>query len=791
MVNPTLAWERVGKRFYRTFEGYNMQWSVNVTESHLAVAPCGGAIAVWDKPDVLRAGTARRAQITIYSGAGRLITTMPWDLGVIAGASWTDTDELIVAARSGVVRKYTDFAGNFVQVNLPAAIVHLQWLFDGLVVQDEESWVLVTDFGAPTFRKLSIPPQLLDWVAVPADQSSGRDYGVFASVNDEVTLFTFDGQRQRLQIDPLFSLRMSPDYMWFMGQVEDSLVIYSMDVFAETHRFKFNGVAYWVGVSAVAALDEDDALVVVDLTSHSQITLEMEGPVSLHTEFDGLRIISDHSHEFFAPVPDVVSETFRLGSSAPSAILLNCIDLLDKNSPQANENLRVIGSSALPAAVTACCIAASYELDPRWQKRLLRAAAFGKAALDVYDSSFYLETLDKLRIANTLRAENIGMLVTVAQLDHLGPQGILRRLQALQCYAEAIATAQVLKWPVETVYIAWACHQIQSSVDLEDQELAQVLAAKLDNIMGISYVEIAQRAFDEGRPNLARTLIDREPQATRRVQLLLRLREPERALQVAVDSGNIDLLFYTVLSLATSSEVVLPQFYRLLGDKRPAIDAYKRLAALKPNSADTIHKFLYQMDLGIEDINLEFHEACEKTAAAKKLQLGSVQKRYSELKQTHFESQVVSEFVTLLNIQEQLESEYEMDFANLSVSDTISALLNISQTNRAQKVASKLHISDKQFWWLRIRSLVSRREWTELLELAKSRKSPIGYVPFYDLALNAGNIEAAGSFVDMCTNVDYRQRIDMYLRTNQRGRALELAEKLKDEALIRRVQESA
>lgn len=785
MVNPTLAWERVGKRFYRTFEGYNMQWAVHVTESHLAVAPCGGAIAVWDRTDVIRAGVARKAQIAIYSGSGRLLATLPWDLGQIAGASWTETDELMVLAKTGVARKYTDFAGNFVQMRLPEPVTYVQWLPDGFVAQSEEKWTLATDFSSASFRQIDLPSQLLDWVAVPADPSSGRDHAVVATAESAV-LYTFDKRHHPLSIEPLLSLRLSPDNMWLMGQKDGEIYIYGTDTFNEEYRFEsFHNTASWVGVAAVAALEEEDSLSVLDLNSQERLTLEFDSGVSIHAEIDGLRIFSDHNHEFFAPVPDVVTETFRLGSRAPSAILLNCIDFLDKKSPQANENLSVIGMDALPSAVDACCIAAAAELDPRWQKRLLRAASFGKSALDLYDSTLYLDVMEKLRIANTLRSDKIGMLVTVNQMDILGPEKVLRRLLALQCYGEAIAVAQVLKYPVETVYIAWACHQIQSNVDLEDSELEQLLAATLDSILGISYVEIAQSAFDEGRPKLARILIDREPQARRRVKILLRLHEHERALQVSVDSGNVDLLFYTVLSLASNAEVSLPQFYRLLGEKRTAVEAYKRLCTLRPNAKQTVHKFLYQMDLVVDDINLSFTEACEEPEIEPKhMQLVTVQKRFAELKQTQFESQATAEFVALLALQKQLESEFEMPFANLSASDTVVALLNISQTNRAQKVANKFHITDKQFWWLRLRSLVSRREWSDLLEFAKSRKSPIGYLPFYEQALQAGNTEAAGVYVDMCTNLDYKERVQMYLKTNQRDKAIELARKLKDESLV-------
>jgi hypothetical protein len=46
---------------------------------------------------------------------------------------------------------------------------------------------------------------------------------------------------------------------------------------------------------------------------------------------------------------------------------------------------------------------------------------------------------------------------------------------------------------------------------------------------------------------------------------------------------------------------------------------------------------------------------------------------------------------------------------------------------RSQKIQSEFKVSDKVYWWIRLRALVSRRDWRELEDLSKTRKSPIGW----------------------------------------------------------------
>jgi hypothetical protein len=58
---------------------------------------------------------------------------------------------------------------------------------------------------------------------------------------------------------------------------------------------------------------------------------------------------------------------------------------------------------------------------------------------------------------------------------------------------------------------------------------------------GVSYTEVAKKAWEVGRSSLAAMLLDHEPRAANQVPLLLQMRQDRVALIKAVDSGDTDL----------------------------------------------------------------------------------------------------------------------------------------------------------------------------------------------------------------------------------------------------------
>ena len=81
----------------------------------------------------------------------------------------------------------------------------------------------------------------------------------------------------------------------------------------------------------------------------------------------------------------------------------------------------------------------------------------------------------------------------------------------------------------------------------------------------------------------------------------------------------------------------------------------------------------------------------------------------------------------LLRLQETFEKDLSEQFVSVSINETMSKLIKMDNMKRAAKVQSEFKVNDKTYWWVRLRALVSRRDWRELEEISKGRKSPIGW----------------------------------------------------------------
>lgn len=77
----------------------------------------------------------------------------------------------------------------------------------------------------------------------------------------------------------------------------------------------------------------------------------------------------------------------------------------------------------------------------------------------------------------------------------------------------------------------------------------QAIGERLKDVPAIQYSEIANRAADEGRKDLAVALLDFEPRAVEQVPLLLKLGQPEDALAKAINSGDSDLVYMAIFHM--------------------------------------------------------------------------------------------------------------------------------------------------------------------------------------------------------------------------------------------------
>lgn len=792
--NPILGWERLQDRFYRNIEGYFLQWNgINISEYIVASAPYGGAIALTRDDSQLRlykGPESRQTSISVYSGAGSLIKKIPWDNGRIRGLGWSQLEQLIVVSENGSARCYYDFEGNFSQFSLGKTaevngVLECKFWDSGFVaLLTNNLFVSVSRYYEPNPRLLSSSSiqekSVHSWAIVPPFYQLGQHVEVIISVENTVLVAdTTDIRDKFLEEGPFSHMAVSPNSDFTaLFTTTGHLWVISSDFHRklsdhDTKNKSKPKQLVWCGNDAVAIVYEDEILLVGP--QGGTLNLYFDGSVVAVPETDGIRTITDEKHDFFCLVPDVTVNIFKIGSVSPAAILLDSVDQLDHNSPKADENLQIIGNK-LNEAVNACIEAAGYEFEPYWQKALLKAATFGKSALELYDSDKFVEMTEYLRVLNTIRQVNVGLIMSHQQLLALTPNRLIDRLLLRRMHLLAFRSAEYLRLPQDKIYIHWACCKVRSSQD-DDETVCRDIVSKLGSRPGISYEDIAKAAYEEGRQKLAIMLTHYEPRPGKQVPLLLSMGEEEIALEKATESFNLNLIIFVLLHL--QQKLPVASFFRFINDKPVAGRVFEFIC--KAQDSKLLRDYYYQDDRRYDSALLIFNQSYKESDLDEQIEkLKEAEKIFQEFKERTFESKCVADQIRLLKLQLQLEKDYDQLFVGKTVSETISSLVLIAQHSRANKVKDEFKVPDKRFWWIKIKALVVRRDWDELLKFAKSKKSPIGYEPFFNLVLKAGNKRNASLYVPMCTYLSYKRRIQLYVQVDAIRQAAQEAVRAKD-----------
>lgn len=535
----------------------------------------------------------------------------------------------------------------------------------------------------------------------------------------------------------------------------------------------------WCGNDCVALAWEDEVHLVGPHGSAAKYFYD--GWVHLTSDYDGIRLFTNEVCELLQKVPDVTEEVFRLGSTSPAAVLLDSIDQLDRKSPKADDNIQLIRSD-LDSAVDICVRAAGQEYSIHWQKQLLRAASFGKSVLDLYNSDDFVDMTETLRVLNAVRFYEIGIPISYEQYVRLTPERLIERLVNRNEYLLALKVSEYLRLPTEKIYVHWAQQKVRLSSESEDA-IAHTIVSRLRSKRGISFEAIAKSAYDEGRQRLATELLNYEPRAGKQVPLLLSMGEDTLALDKAIESGDTDLVYFVLLSL--KKNLPLAHFFRVI-NTRPVASALVESSA-RAQDLELLKDLYYQDDRRLDGANLLLSEAIAEHEAAKrndKLKIAS--KLLSDTKEFSLHRSFIDEIPKLLKHQQTFEQDFQPEkFAGLSVNETMFKLIRLGAVKRAQKIQSEFKVAERPFWWVRLRALVAKRDWTELEEISKQKRSPIGWEPFFNEVLGAGNSRVASLFVSKCIGLQPRERIEMYVKCGFVGKAAEEALKARDkEALV-------
>lgn len=403
--------------------------------------------------------------------------------------------------------------------------------------------------------------------------------------------------------------------------------------------------------------------------------------------------------------------------------MLDAVGQLELESPKADDYIQLIRPN-LTEAVDTCVNAAGRELDTNWQKRLLKAASFGKSVLDIYNSDDFVDMCTTLRVLNAVRFYKIGIPISFEQYQQLTPERLINRLLTRHEYQLALKIASYLKLPSDSIYTHWASSKVRIGTE-DDDSVCRLVVERLSGKAGISFEEIARAAHHEGRSRLATELLNHEPRGGKQVPLLLDMEEDELALDKAVESGDTDLILFVLQHL--KAKTAPSQFFRII-NSRPSATALVEASALQKRDNAMLKDLYYQDDRRVDGANVFIEESLHQSdvrTTVDKLALAG--KLLSDAKEASVEAHAIKEASALLRMQEALDRDLTEKFYGLSVNETMAKLIQLGYNGRAKKIQSEFRVPDKVAWWIRLQALVAKREWHEIEDIAKAKKSPIGW----------------------------------------------------------------
>ncbi|MCJ1463515.1 hypothetical protein MMC07_002123 [Pseudocyphellaria aurata] len=796
MSNPIIDWEKVGDQYYRKVKLYDAVFDQDLELENyvIAGAPYAGALALYrdeDKIHTYRATQASKSSIDIYSCSGKLIRRINWEKGSIRGLGWSEDEKLLVITKDGTVRCYYDLQGDFTQFSLGhGAEEHgvrscRFWLTGFVAMLENNRLVAVSHYNEPRPKLLAAPPEdvVHSWTIIPPAYTLSRSVEALLSIGQ--TIFVVDSSEaedRMLPNGPFKHVGVSPNGLYVTLYTEDGKVwVITSDFQNKIGEYDSKAKTVpkdvqWCGNDSVVLAWEDE----VHMIGPKGAVLKhyYDGWVHLLADIDGVRLITNDICEFLQKVPDATEDVFKLGSTSPASILLDAEEQLEKKSPKADENIQMIRSS-LPDAVAACVEAAGQEFSIHWQKQLLKAASFGKSVLDLYSSDDFVNMCEKIRVLNAVRDYRVGLPITYDEYQYLTPERLIQRLINRREYLLAIRLSEYLRLPTNKIYVHWAAQKVRNSTDDEDT-ICKTVVTRLHNKQGISFEAIARSAYDEGRSHLATQLLDHETRAGKQVPLLLSMEEDEIALDKAIESGDTDLVFFVLLHL--KKKLPLASFFRVLNN-RPVATALVESSA-RSQDQELLKDLYYQDDRRLDGANLLFSDALAQSAPQTKidkLKLASKLLADSKDPTATLHQKSYLEAQQLIRMQDALDRDIDAPrYTGLSLNETLTSLVRSGYSKRAAKIQAEFRVPEKTWWWIRLRALVAKRDFVEIEEISKQRKSAIGWEPFFSEVLGAGNTKLAAVFVPKCAGLTARERSEMWVKCGQVTKAGEELVRAKD-----------
>lgn len=712
---------------------------------------------------------ANISAMSIYTASGVLLSRFAWPSVQCLSLSWNSNDQLVAVFVNGTIRIYDIRGSfeelalskkSHLQYGLHSAkacgnSLALMTLNFGIIV--------IEDVSAPSVRIINYPDTNVSnepncWIPRRTLGSTSLEI-VISTDSGLIIVDEFSSRICELMgvSEVILDIVHSPNSKFAAIYTQNSrVIVVKSDFSRKLSDFNTNNPNRpsqfaWCGNDSVIAL-WGTKLIIIGPSSHYASYNLIEN-VKLVTEVDGVRLIGTSVNQFVQKVPEGYEAVFAISSIKPGALLFDAYDLYTSGDPKCDQAIRDLLPN-LTEAVTQCIDAACESIYPERQKTLLKVASFGRCFLDYYSKDKILTVAKILRILNALNEKSTGMLLTYQQYLDISPVTFIQRLIQREQFVLAFRLCDFLGLSKGPALTKWACMKIKSMVlnkeeNVDSDAVFKILKDRLFKpteclglsknelliyrkhilpLMGISFLKIANVALENGFQPLAIKLINNDISFERQVEKLLDIGEDRLARRVACKSGNADLMYLVLENI--KSKYGAAEFFNFV-DEEPLL--VQVLENRYKNDRPTIYNYYYQKDDKIGQGNCTLMDSYEESNFNDRQSLiKRVSRLYGTNKVNPSDYKLIDELHKLnqfkFNLSKTMPISYNsialsentgstsgsvtprlvsstIPYSKLSVSETISALLDSKQDTKALKLKADCKVDDKRYFLLQLASL--------------------------------------------------------------------------------------
>ena len=316
----------------------------------------------------------------------------------------------------------------------------------------------------------------------------------------------------------------------------------------------------------------------------------------------------------------------------------------------------------------------------------------------------------------------------------MSEEGLLRILLRYNLHYLAFEIFRYLKKSQKfriQIYTHWACCKVESEQD--EESICQDIKAQLQNEKGVSFTEIAHKAIEMSKADLALRLLEHEPSLAKKVPLLLWMGTAEssrsskffeRAIADAELSKDPNLLCLAIQKIRLSARLTETEMFELFSksyEGRCALVSYYRIF-----DGSSLIRF-YEFTRDFEMLGLfALHSAYKtmKYADHIKFMEASLAKFGQEGKNSNdWRKEALAQYISLYNtfIKNFPKAETKNEGGGKTgvikpgpINELVDFFIAKNNADAVDDVKATYKISDKRIILSRIKALINQGKWEEL-----------------------------------------------------------------------------